>query len=405
VVENEQVEIKPQRKWKKFLVLVPIVLVLGVGIVLIKNWWKKVKTPTPSPPTQSNDYWINDLVRPYISYIKEGKLYVTDLSGEKQAEVLDLSKLEDRPVSQLNMKFSPDGKYIAYIGLSGGMDSSIKVIDILKKKLIYQDVYGSAEVVDFSWSLDSKKLAVAVDLKNEERNFSSTLYIEDVFAETPQPMNPQFNDENIEITKVEWVSDEAIYYSRISYTPQLNLGIVKFNPLTRDRQIKVLEDNSLKVPEETIGFIVSPDKTNLFVFTEMLNPAVSHVNDLISERLTLPDLEQKSTSVTYIPRDTSWVDNYLVGVEQIYSASSSSVVAVNTENSKRISLSDMGAMGKFHTVSIVHGREQNVAVVWLESRGKQGIFVYNVPQCMELRDAGQDCQPRWKMDDVTSPAL
>lgn len=101
--------------------------------------------------------------------MKEGSIFTIDFNG-LSTRVFEIEKEELVLPKSLYIKLSPDQNYLAYLGISGGLDSAIKIVDIRQKKKISQDVYENASITDFAWSPDSKKIVVAVNLNDQEKN-------------------------------------------------------------------------------------------------------------------------------------------------------------------------------------------------------------------------------------------
>lgn len=365
---------------------------------------QRISTHLPSqistPTTLTNA--INNTA---IAFVKDGDIYVADYSGEAN-KIFAIKQEEIGIPKSLYIKLSPDKNYIAYLGTSGGLDSAIKIIDIRQKKKVSQDVYGSANITDFAWSPDSKKIVVAVNLKNNERDFTTSLYLIDPFNQTGG--SPLFKAENIEITRVDWVDQQNIYYSRIAYAPEQNVAIVRYNLDNKSRNLRIIKSTNevyKDISSFTIDFIPSSDKKEMLAYVSMKEePMGSRGTSYELQTYSLPTLETKPALLNYVlPKESRWYKNYIVGIEKPYGSPDSSVVLVSIPQEKQsLSLLDMGASGSFHSVKLLEQNGKVILVVWSEFDEQQSIAAYDLNKLIEMRKKAYTSNPLWKLTNSSS---
>jgi WD40 repeat protein len=322
---------------------------------------------TPAPTIQTNT-----MVNLALAFVKDNAIYTTDYNGVPD-KVFEFDKEELAIPKSIYMKLSPDKNYLAYLGTSGGLDSAIKIIDIKQKKKISQDVYGSASITDFAWSPDSKKIVVAVNLKNNEKDFTTSLYLIDPFNQTGG--NTLFKAENIEIIQVAWPDEQNIYYSRVAYEPEQNTAIVRYNLENKSRNLKIIKSTNevyKDISSFTIKFLTSSDKNDMLAYVFMKEePMRSRGTSYYLQTLSLPSLDTKPSLLNYVPpKELRWYQNYIVGIEEPYGGPDSSVVLVSIPQEKQsLSLMDMGPSGSFHSVKLLEQNGKLILIVWSEFDG------------------------------------
>ncbi len=342
-----------------------------------------------------------------IAFIKDGDIYVADYNGDT-SKIFELNLEEIRIPKKLYMKLSPDKKYLAYLGVSGGLDSALKIIDIQQKRKLSQQVYGTASIADFAWSPDSDQIVVAVNLKNEEQSFTTSLYVIDPFNQNIG--SRLFKSENIEITQVEWPDDQNIYYARIAYAPVQNTGIVGYNFETKSRIVRTIKptnDVYKNISIFTINFLISSDKKEIMVYVRGKDePNIYRRSIYNLQAYNIPSLVAKTVSLNQdLSSDAIWYKNHLIDIEKPYESPDSSLVLINLPQEKdRLSLLEMGPSGSFHSVKIINQNETPILMVWLEFDQQQLISAYDLDACIELRKAisSGPCQPLWKITDSSS---
>ena len=246
--QPEQIPGKPKINYWMISTVVPILIFLGaVSLYFFSTRQQSNQKTTNQLPSQTPVPIIQTIesVNTTIAFVKDGDIYTADHNGVI-VKIFD-TKQEEYATSFVNnknlyIKLSPDKNYLAYLGTSGGLDSAIKIVDIKQKKKISQDVYGSASITDFAWSPDSKKIVVAVNLKNSEKDFTTSLYLIDPLSQTGG--TSLFKVENIEITQVDWPNEQNIYYSRVAYAPEQNAAIVRYNLQNKSRSLKIIKSTN-----------------------------------------------------------------------------------------------------------------------------------------------------------------
>jgi dipeptidyl aminopeptidase/acylaminoacyl peptidase len=376
------------------LVLVVVVGALNLYIYQIKQ----VPTVTPLPLGQVEE-------EVDLAYLKDGYIYVGDGKGE-DTPILNLENEEGGILESLLIKISPDKKYLAYLGTSGGLDSALKIFDIKNKTKIYEEVYGSSELTDFDWSPDSTQIVVALNLMSNQNNFESAIYLVNLNVE--ERSSPLFKPENIKINRVRWVDKNSIYYSRLSYAPQQNLAVVGyyFDSNSRVlRAVKTTGEPGGNVDDYLIDFRASPDGRELLAYVKVKDE-VRNFGEPDFELVTfnLPDLEIKPGLVDYVPaKELNWYKNYLVGIEQTYGSPDSSVVLINSLRAEdNVSLLDMGPSGTFWGVKIIEQEGRDVLLVWSEFDGLETIRAYELEELMEMRRSGNNSEPKWTLENATN---
>jgi len=365
-----------------------------------QNITSQLSTQNPTPTTQIN--MVDNLA---LAFVKDGSIYTTDYNGVSD-KVFDINKEELALPKSVYIKLSPDKKYLAYLGISGGLDSAIKIVDIRQKTKISQEVYGSASITDFAWSPDSKKIVVAVNLKNKEKDFTTSLYLINPFNQTGGSF--LFKAENIEITQVEWPDEQNIYYSRIAYAPEQNTAIVRYNFESKSRNLRIIKSTNeayKDISAFTIKFLVSSDKKDMLAYVAMKDePMRSRGTSYDLQTLSLPLLEQKPALLNYVlPKEAKWYNNYIVGIEEPYGSPDSSVVLVSIPQEKQsLSLLDMGPSGGFHSVKLLEQNGKVILVVWSEFDGQQSISAYDLDKLIEMRKKSYTSDPLWKLTDSSS---
>lgn len=393
--------------WKILVVVFILIFFSALGFIFLstrqttkQNTINQLPTQNPTPTIKKSE--VSNIA---LSFVKDGAIYTADYEGASN-QVIDLNKEEVILPKNLYMKLSPDKKYLAYLGTSGGADSAIKIIDINQKTKISQEVYGSDSITDFAWSPDSKRIVVAVNLKNDEKDFTSSLYLIDPFNQTG--VNPLFNAENTEITQVEWLDEQSIYYARISYAPEQNTAIVRYDFGSKSRKLKIIESvNEVynDISMFSIRFLISSDKKDMLAYVFMKDePMRSKGTSYGLQTLSLPSLDTKPSLLNYVlPRVSVWYKNYIVGIEEIYSSPDSSVVLVSIPQEKeRLSLLDMGPSGSFHSVKILEQEGKVILIVWSEFDGKQSISAYDLDKLIEMRRKTYTDRSLWEITDSSS---
>ncbi len=354
----------------------------------------------PAPTTQTIES-----VNTAIAFVKDGGIYIADYNGDA-SKIFEIKQEELAIPKSLYIKLSPDRNYLAYLGTSGGLDSAIKIVDIKQKKKISQDVYGSANITDFAWSPDSKKIVVAVNLKNNEKDFTTSLYLIDPFNQTGG--NPLFKAENIEINRVDWVDQQNIYYSRVSYLPEQNTAIVRYSLDKKSRNLKIIKSMNevyKDISSFTIAYLLSTDKKDMLAYVSMKEePMRSRGTSYDLQTLSLPSLETKPPLLNYVlPKEAKWYKNYIVGIEETYGSPDSSVVLVSIPQEKQsLSLLDMGPSGSFHSVKLLEQNGKIILIVWSEFDGQQSISAYDLDKLIEMRKKAYMSEPLWKLSDSSS---
>ena len=354
----------------------------------------------PAPTTQTIES-----VNTAIAFVKDGGIYIADYNGDA-SKIFEIKQEELAIPKSLYIKLSPDRNYLAYLGTSGGLDSAIKIVDIKQKKKISQDVYGSANITDFAWSPDSKKIVVAVNLKNNEKDFTTSLYLIDPFNQTGG--NPLFKAENIEINRVDWVDQQNIYYSRVSYLPEQNTAIVRYSLDKKSRNLKIIKSMNevyKDISSFTIAYLLSTDKKDMLAYVSMKEESMrSRGTSYDLQTLSLPSLETKPPLLNYVlPKEAKWYKNYIVGIEETYGSPDSSVVLVSIPQEKQsLSLLDMGPSGSFHSVKLLEQNGKIILIVWSEFDGQQSISAYDLDKLIEMRKKAYMSEPLWKLSDSSS---
>ena len=354
----------------------------------------------PAPTTQTIES-----VNTAIAFVKDGGIYIADYNGDA-SKIFEIKQEELAIPKSLYIKLSPDRNYLAYLGTSGGLDSAIKIVDIKQKKKISQDVYGSANITDFAWSPDSKKIVVAVNLKNNEKDFTTSLYLIDPFNQTGG--NPLFKAENIEINRVDWVDQQNIYYSRVSYLPEQNTAIVRYSLDKKSKNLKIIKSMNevyKDISSFTIAYLLSTDKKDMLAYVSMKEePMRSRGTSYDLQTLSLPSLETKPPLLNYVlPKEAKWYKNYIVGIEETYGSPDSSVVLVSIPQEKQsLSLLDMGPSGSFHSVKLLEQNGKIILIVWSEFDGQQSISAYDLDKLIEMRKKAYMSEPLWKLSDSSS---
>lgn len=375
---------------KKIPLLLPTTTFILISVVLLK-----LATPFKPPPTPI----VNK-----IAFVRDGDIYISDYNGKNITKIFETGQEELNLVQPegLYMKLSPNGKYLAYLGSSGGLDSAIKVIDINQKKIIFRDVCGSAHISDFAWSPDSKKIVSAVNLKHDKNDFTTLLHLIDPFNESVTHLPNE--EKNIEITQVEWPTPRYVYYSRLSYTEESfgMAGIVSVDTENGDQEVK----NLVSWATPGFGFAISLRKDGLFFYAY---PELSYKPDPYTETLLLPSLEKLSSKdkLNFMggPIKVQWVDNYLVGIIWTYGSPDQSVVLYDLDNNQRQPLLDMGPSGSFHSINLLKQDGKTILVVWSTFDEKHSVSAYDLEKLLEARKKSYINEPLWKLTNAASPNL
>lgn len=368
-------------------VILAVILVASVGLLIgmaltipmgsapyLPIW--KVVTPTVAVTKAVEiPYAINTRK---VAYLKDNWIYASELTGKDEIEILDLQKEELNKVDKLYMKVSPNGRYIAYSGTSGGVDTAIKVIDIYQKKKIFQEVYGSASIGDFDWSPNSKLIVLGINLKNNTQDFSSALYVADPFAEAPI-LTPQFTAENIEITQVEWIDSQSIYYSRISYAPEQNIALVKFNPLDKTRTIKIIDGNT----SEKINFAVANNNKKIITTN--------------AKAVSLPDLQELPRIANSIPNAVQWQDPYIVGFATTEDSKEYAIQVINTKESTTTYVLNRNPKETIHELKLIKEKAIYMLIVWSEIDSVHNIKAYDLESCKTAQQGISTCKLLWSL--------
>lgn len=397
-------------KVNHWMILTVVLFLLFFGVISLyffntrQQPNRKILTDSPNqistPTTQ-----INAMVNTALAFVKDGTIYTSDYDGVSE-KVFDIKQEELALPKSLYIKFSLDKNYLAYLGTSGGLDSAIKIIDIKQKRKISQDVYGSANITDFAWSPDLKKIVVAVNLKNNDKDFTTSLYLIDPFNQTGG--SPLFKAENIEITQVDWLDAQNIYYSRVAYAPEQNTAIVRYNLENKSRSLKIIKSTNevyKDISSFTINYLLSSDKKDMLAYVSMKEePMRSRGTSYDLQTLSLPSLETKPPLLNYVlPKEAKWYKNYIVGIEEAYGSPDSSVVLVNIPQEKQsLSLLDMGPSGSFHSVKLLEQNGKIILVVWSEFDGQQSISAYDLDKLIEMRKKAYTSDPLWKLTGSSS---
>lgn len=406
--QNAQFPEKPKVNYWMISTVVLFLLFFGVISLYFFNVRQQsnqkitnqLASQTPVPITQTIES-----VNTAIAFVKDGNIYVANYNGEV-SKIFEIKQEEIAIPKNLYIKLSPDKKYLAYLGTSGGLDSAIKIIDITQKKKISQDVYGSASITDFAWSPDSKKIVVVVNLKNKDKDFTTLLYLIDPFNQTGG--SSLFKAENVEITQVDWLDAQNIYYSRVAYAPEQNTAIVRYNLENKLRSLKIIKSTNevyKDISSFTIKFLISSDKKDMLAYVSMKEePMRSRGTSYDLQTFSLPSLDAKSSLLNYVlPKESRWYQNYIVGIEESYGSPDSSVVLVSIPQEKQsLSLLDMGPSGSFHSVKLLEQKGKIVLIVWSEFDGQQSISAYDLDKLIEMRKKAYTSDPLWKMTDSSS---
>lgn len=401
VGQPDQTSEKPKvNYWIILAILLTVVLLGSLGWYILgtkqDKGQKNINSLPTQPPTSESTSPVTNTA---VAFFKDGNIYASDYQGTIRA-IFDVEQEELTQPNSLYIKFSPDKRFIAYLGTSGGLDSAIKVIDVNLKKKIFQDVYGSAYITDFAWSPDSKKIAVAVNLKNNEENFTAALYLVDPFNQVGGTY--LFTGENIEITHVEWPTSKYIFYSRLSYAKETfgTAGIVSYDLETKSRKVKNL--TSWATP--SFWFVVSPLKDKVLFYTL---PDFAPVPDAYSKMLALPSLEETTPEINFAGdvKGIDWFDNYLVGISMPFGSPDQSVVLYDLSNNQTQSLLDLGPSGTFHSVKLLKQNAKTILMVWSEFDEKHSISVYDLEQLTEMRKKAYVSEPLWRLVDSSSLGL
>lgn len=402
------VQEKPRVNYWMIIAIILLLLFVGVTNFYFLNTQHQSNRETstqlpsqiPTPITQTNA--INNTA---IAFVKDDDIYIAGYNGEAN-KIFETEQEEIGIPKSLYMKLSPDKNYLAYLGTSGGLDSAIKIVNVEKKKKISQEVYGSANITDFAWSPDSNKIVVAVNLKNNDKDFTTSLYLIDPFNQAG--VSPLFQAENIEIIRVDWIDQQNIYYSRIAYAPEQNTAIVRYNLDNKSRNLKIIKSTNdvyKDISSFTINYLLSSDKKEMMAYVSMKEePMSSRGTSYELQTLSLPTLETKPALLNYVlPKKSQWHKNYIVGIEEPYGSPDSSVVLVSIPQEKQsLSLLDMGPSGSFHSVKLLEQNGKVILIVWSEFDEQQSISAYDLDKLIEMRKKSYTSGPLWKLPNSSS---
>ena len=157
-------------------------------------------------------------------------VYVSDRTGHNEIFGYDFKKrletqLTDSPEQKYVPKFSPDGKWLAYIQ----NDTEIWLMDTEtqeKRPFITDQIFtGVPEPTDFEWSPDSKWIAfIATDSK-----FFSNLYVQHIEEETPKPLTFL---SNINSFRILWSPNgKFIVFNTGQYRTEYQIARVDLKPI------------------------------------------------------------------------------------------------------------------------------------------------------------------------------
>ncbi|MBP7774361.1 hypothetical protein KA078_01075 [Candidatus Woesebacteria bacterium] len=373
---------------------------IGLGIAGVN--YTQTTTRSTADSIASEPTKIDEIA---MTFVKEGYIYIANYQGAAQ-KVFDLNQTEFTVPEKLLIKLSPNKKFLAYIGVSGGLDSAIKIVDIQQQKMIFQDVYGSANISDFSWSPDSNQIVAAVNLMHSQGNYDSSLYLIDPINQTAH--KPLFPAENIAILRVDWVIPNNLYYARYSYGSKQNIAVVQYNFNTSVRNLRELAPFETKVYDISVlfaDFIISEDTMKMVAFVSVISEKAKSPE--ISDRLltlALPTMRIEKPLLTSLHLEKSrWYEEVIVGIEKEYGSPDSSVALIELSKSDEpVALLDMGPSGQFHAVKIVTENKKKLLIVWSEFDDQHRISAYDLENLIEARRKQNTVEPVWKVTEASS---
>lgn len=411
-----------RQRWIFIVSVFLFIGLIGAIFLFIKiTQEQKIKGGTPSinPPRSSevstpNKPVVTEEERSFdsmVAFSRKDGIYIIHINGGNPEKIFDTREEELAVKAGFIMKWSPDKRMIAYIGTSGGLDSAIKVINLADKKKIYQAVFGSAEIADISWDGNSDKIAVAVNQRNSERNYSSSIHLLNLGDKSQTALFPP---ENIKITKVDWRGRETwpnihrIYYSRISYAKnsENTAAIVAYDPKTGSRKIQTIS----YFDENGLSFVPTDGGDGSYSLFCTWPKNYSSTSKSIVELLTVPNLTLQKKVESYFPCNestvwTAWREGFL-SIESPFGSPDQSVIYEDAFSQKEaLRLLDMGPSGAFHSVNSMQFNNKRFLVVWSEFDRVNSISVYDFDKLVEMRQKSYTGDPVWKVTDSFSPTL
>ena len=385
-----------------FLLLLFCVGTFLIALGIAGIHYTQTMTRSSTDPAVSESTKIDEIA---MAFVKEGHIHIANHQGITQ-KVFDLSQTEFTAPEKLLIKLSPNKKFLAYIGVSGGLDSAIKIIDIQQQKMIFQDVYGSANISDFSWSPDSNQIVAAVNLKHSESSYDSSLYLIDPINQSAH--KPLFPAENIAIFRVDWVTSDNLYYARYSYGSKQNVAVVQYNFITNVRNLRELAPFKTKLYDISVLFadyLISEDTMKMVAFASVIDEKAKSPE--LSDRLltlSLPTMNIEKPLLQNLDlHKTRWYEEMIVGIEKEYGSPDSSVALIELSKSDEpVALLDMGPSGQFHAIRIVTENSKKFLVVWSEFDDQHRISAYDLEDLTEARKKQNTVEPIWTIAGASS---
>ena len=309
-------------------------------------------TPTPLP--------LNVVSDTIFAYFKEGSIYVADYSGDSLI-IYNMEEEDQTKQEKPKMKLSPDWKYIAYIGVSGGTQPAIKVIDIENKKKIFQDIFPNAIITDFAWSTDSKNIVAAYDYKNGKDNFSGFISILDPISQ--EGRKTLFDPENMEVTQIEWPNTEKIVFSYLSYGKDTfhMASIASYDINSK----MVIRRNISSMERPNFWLTISPDKVKVLFYN---NPGGGNVfGPYIKTMMSINTLQNLPCSVCGYPQiiNINWFDHYILGLSDPNSGSVDQGMRLYDLEGNRDALLFVGGPESWaYILRVIQKNGRSIALFW-----------------------------------------
>ncbi|MCZ6675894.1 MAG: DPP IV N-terminal domain-containing protein, partial [Candidatus Poribacteria bacterium] len=157
-------------------------------------------------------------------------VYVSDRTGHNELFQYDFKKraetqLTDSPEQKASPKFSPDGKWLAYI--QGNTEIWLMATETEEKRAFIKDQVftGVTEPTDFEWSPDSKWIAFV----GTDQNFFSNLYVQHIESEAPKHLTFLSNINSYHIL---WSPDgKFIVFNTGHYRTESQIARVDLKPI------------------------------------------------------------------------------------------------------------------------------------------------------------------------------
>ncbi|MEW6215271.1 MAG: CARDB domain-containing protein, partial [Nitrospirota bacterium] len=184
------------------------------------------------------------------------ELWIADIDGRN----LTLLEKSDIYYSIEDMKWSPDGKYVAYTKNRYAGSDELWIINInnLEKTKIGLEAFNSA------WSPDSNKIAYTNVYYDANYNQVLELWITDTSGND----NKIATFTNLPPSTLEWLSDQKIFLSGGYYGNPESLWLIDTSGA----------GNHIELSDNSHDFILSPDKKNI-AFTEYDDKASVKISD------------------------------------------------------------------------------------------------------------------------------